>query len=130
MKAVVRALLLLTAAVSLSGCCPNGCFVVSGKAYRDLAFPTPNLFKWKKEGATEEDRYLASEECGGGRDPNSPFFSPSQIEAFRPPGESENQAYSRRFDEYQRCLIKKGYKFTGQCYDNETSRSLPACGAP
>lgn len=30
----------------------------------------------------------------------------------------------------ERCMINKGYRFTGECYDNEISRASPACGAP
>ncbi len=116
--------------IMISGCCPNGCFVVTGEAYRRLAFPKPYLEKWEKPGASAEDRFQASEKCGGGRSPNSPYFSNSQIEAIRLPGESQNSAYSRRFNEFERCMKRQGYKFVGECYDNEISRSSPACGAP
>ncbi len=120
----------MAAVIAISGCCPVLCFVPHGEAYRKLAFPKPYLEKWEKQGATEEDRFQASEQCGGGRSPNSPYFSNSQIEAMRLPGESQNDAYSRRFNEFERCMKRQGYKFVGECYDNEISRSSPACGAP
>ncbi len=124
----ISALLLIVTA--LSGCCPNGCFLVTGEAYEKLANPTPYIFKWAKPGTTEEDRYQASKECGGGNSSHAPLFPPSELKAMRRPEESENDAYARRFYEFERCLIRKGYHFTGQCYDNEISRSSPACGAP
>lgn len=37
-------------------------------------------------------------------------------------------AYSRLDNELQRCMIKKGYRYTGKC--SEISRASPACGAP
>ncbi len=117
-------------ALIATGCCPVLCFVPHGEAYRKLAFPIPYLEKWEKPGASAEDRFLASEECGGGRSPNSPYFSPKQIEAVRAPEESENAAYAKRFNEFERCLKRKGYRFTGECPDNKITRASPACGAP
>lgn len=130
MKTLLKLSCMILAAVLMSACCSNGCFVVSGEAYRRLAFPKPYLEKWEKQGASAEDRFKASDECGGGRSPNSPYFSPRQIEAVRAPGESERVAYARRFNEFERCMKRQGYKFVGECYDNEISRSSPACGAP
>ncbi len=114
----------------LAGCCPALCFVPHGEAFQKLASSRPYLEQWEKPGATNEDRLQASADCGGGRSPDSPFFSQRQIDAIRLPGESETSAYARRFNEFQRCLKGKGYQFIGKCYDNEISRESPACGAP
>lgn len=104
--------------------------MVTGDAYERLANPTPYIFNWKKDGATDEDRLLASEACGGGRSSHSPLFAPSELASIQRPDETANQAYSRRFHEFERCLIRQGYRYTGVCYDNEISRKSPACGAP
>lgn len=120
----------LAAILTISGCCPVLCFVPHGEAYRELAFPKPYIEKWDKVGATKEDRLHVSEECGGGSSSHAPLFPPSQLKAMRLPGESENDVYSRRFHEFERCMKRQGYKFVGECYDNEISRSSPACGAP
>lgn len=123
-------LLNIAVALSVSGCCPVLCFVPHGETYRKLAFPKPYLEQWQKRGSSAEDRFQASEDCGGGRSPNSPYFSEKQIEAVRAPGESKKSAYAKRFNEFERCLKRKGYTFTGECPDNEITRESPACGAP
>lgn len=40
------------------------------------------------------------------------------------------KAHRRLYLELQRCMLRKGYRYIGECRDNERSRSLPACGAP
>lgn len=116
-------------AVLLSACCPYGCFVVTGKAYEQLANPVPHLEKWEKPGATPEIRLQASQDCGGGNT-NNPGFSADTVARAQKPGESRYDAYARLFRDYQRCLIAKGYKYLGECPDNAVARISPACGAP
>ena len=129
MKAFINGAFVVLNAALLSACCPNGCFVVTGKAFEELAYPTPHLVKWEKSGATPEVRLRASQECGGGNT-NNPGFSADTVAQARKPGESRYDAYSRLFRDYQRCLIAKGYKYVGECPDNEVARISPACGAP
>ncbi len=116
-------------ALSLVGCCPNGCFVLTGEAYRQAAYPKPYLDKWEKPGATPEDRLQTSFDCGGGYTTH-PGFSESRIAQERLTGESREDTYSRLFHAYERCLIAKGYHYAGECYDDKISRNKPACGAP
>jgi len=129
MKAISSATFAAISTVLLSACCPNGCFVVTGKAFEQLAYPKPHLEKWSKPGATPEMRLRASQECGGGNT-NNPGFSSETVERAKKQGESRYEAYARLFRDYQRCLIVKGYKYTGECPDNEVTRISPACGAP
>ena len=120
---------ILLTSTTLLGCCPNGCFIVTGEAFRKAANPTPYLDQWEKPGATTEQLLQASAECGGGFG-KRPGFSDEKIAKARRPGDSEMDARSRAFIEYERCLIGKGLKYTGPCYDNEVSRRMPRCGAP
>jgi hypothetical protein len=87
----------------------------------------PYLHYWEKAGVMAEQRLADGTACGGGyREPNMPSFSKEAISVARLAGEKDdNQAYSRLFHDWERCMLKKGYHYTGKC-DNET----PACGAP
>ncbi|WP_247313328.1 hypothetical protein [Ralstonia pseudosolanacearum] len=100
------------------------------EAYEKLMHPKPYIEKWERQGATSETRDQDSANCGGGSGSHAPGFSQKRINEEKRPGENENAAYSRLFDNWERCMIKKGYRFTGKCYDNEISRASPACGAP
>lgn len=122
----IAALIGITA---LPGCCPNGCFIVTGEAFQKAANPTPYLDQWVKPGSTKEQLLQTSEACGGGYG-DRPGFSDAKVAKAMQSGESERDAYRRLFHDYERCLIRKGYKFIGPCYDNEVSRQLPRCGAP
>ena len=124
LKAIPIASILL-----VSGCCPVLCFVPHGEAYRRLAYPKPHLEKWEKPGGTPETRLQASKDCGGGST-NNPGFGDETVERARKQGESSYETYARLFRDYQRCLIAKGYKYVGECPDNEVARISPACGAP
>ena len=63
----IRFILFLPFLLWLSGCCPNGCFVLTGEAYRELAYPKPMRDRWIKEGASENDRVRDWEACGGAK---------------------------------------------------------------
>lgn len=112
-------------------------FIVSGCGIGGMwmngnPFPTPvkpYLEYWEKPGWTAETRMQSSASCGGGLS-DRPGFSEKYIKKFQKSGESDGQAYSRLFKEWERCMIRDGYRYTGKCYDNEISRVSPACGAP
>ncbi len=114
----------------ISGCCPNGCFIVSGEAYEKLAHPIPYLRSWKKQGVGDDEILRASKDCGGGDTPSGPHFSENAINTYRRSDESWREAYVRRFNDFERCLKSKGFKYVGECPDNEIARQSPACGAP
>lgn len=88
--------------------------------------PKPYIEKWEKDGATSEMRDRDSEACGGGYGRYAPGFGEQKVKAAQRAGESDTVTYSRLHDEWQRCMLKKGYRFTGKCY----SQSSPGCGAP
>jgi len=95
-------------------------------------FPTPvkpYLEYWEKPGMTADSRMQVSASCGGGLS-DRPGPSQKQIEALKKEGESNGQTYTRLFTDWERCMVKNGYRYIGMCYDNEISRSSPACGAP
>lgn len=97
------------------------------EGYERLMDTTPYIEKWKKENGTPGGRDVASEECGGGRGKYAPVIPDKVIQAERLPGESKDKAYDRLRINWQRCMVKKGYRYTGECYG---TRNTPACGAP
>ncbi len=113
----------------LSGCCPNGCFVLTGDAYRALAFPEPIRERWFKEDITDQRRQTDWFECGGSETGN---FSPDSnlLERIQKKfGISDLKAHDMIFRDVQRCMLRKGYRYTGKC-DLDVLRAMPACGAP
>lgn len=115
---------------TLMGCCPNGCFVLTGPAFEALAHPTPLREQWSRLDKSDAERGPDWEKCGGYKDGG---FSPKEelLAKERAPDEKNIfAAHDRLYRELQRCMIRNGYAFIGECYDNEISRSLPACGAP
>jgi hypothetical protein len=115
--------------ISLTGCCPNGCFVLSGDAYRALAFPEPMRKRWARDATTDEQRQADWFECGGADTGN---FVPqlSLIEQVQhEKGIDYSEARERIFNDLQRCMLRKGYRYTARC-DLEVFRAMPACGAP
>ncbi|GGP23017.1 hypothetical protein [Silvimonas iriomotensis] len=121
--------------ILLAGCCPGGCFIATGKDVEALINARPYLLQWAKADVTPESRRMDSRTCGSDLLETVPYpdgiaFSQDRIQKEQQPREDDRAAYSRLFDNWQRCMLKKGYRYTGQCYDNEISRALPACGAP
>ena len=117
MKVVIFALCLI---VSLSGC-------VVGFGVASEPCP-PEIEYWIKPGTSAEQRVQDSKECGGST--LGANFSDKQMEAERQPGESILSLLKRLHHKWERCMLSKGYQYTGQCLDNSVSRSSPACGAP
>ena len=130
MNPLLRASLFAPILFSLAACCPNGCFVLTGPAFEALAHPTPMREQWSRSDRSDADRRLDWESCGGYQDGN---FSPTQkaVDDERQPGETnDSPADGRLLRKLQRCMLHKGYHYIGKCYDNEISKTLPACGAP
>jgi hypothetical protein len=120
---------IILGAVAVSGCCPNGCFVLSGAAYRELAFPEPKRKRWERAGASDTQRQADWFACGGSDTGN---FSPEATLLDRVQEThkvSQMEAYSLIYDDVQRCMLRKGYHYIGAC-DTEIRRTMPACGAP
>ncbi len=95
-------------------------------AYEELMHPKPYIDKWEKPGASPETLRQDSASCGGGDSNHAPLFIAAEVKAEQRPGEKENFAYSRLHQKWQRCMLAKGYRYTGKCY----SQSSPGCGAP
>ncbi|WP_250888301.1 hypothetical protein [Ralstonia solanacearum] len=110
--------------IPLTGCGIGG-FWMNGdpSAGKNLK---PYLEEWEKPSATPETRRQDSASCGGGDSNHAPLFTATEIKAEQRPGEKENFAYSRLHHNWQRCMLAKGYRYTGKCY----SQSSPGCGAP
>lgn len=109
----------------------SGCFMGELANRGTLTPPTPYLLKWEKPGISAEGRRKESRGCGSDMldssiNPDGIAFSQARIEANRQTGESAEAVYGKLFDEWQRCMLKKGYRYTGECYVKGRS---PACGA-
>ena len=88
----------------------------------------PRIESWIKPDTSAEQRVQDSKECGGST--LGANFSDKQMEAERQLGEKGYFApLARLHDKWERCMLSKGYQYTGQCLDNSVSRSSPACGA-
>jgi hypothetical protein len=126
MKNRVSRLAIFALSFIVSGCGIGGMWM-NGNPFPNPV--KPYLEYWEKPGWTAETRMQSSADCGGGYS-DRPGPSQKQIKEAKKNGETEGQTYVRLFKEWERCMVKKGYRYTGECYDNEISRASPACGAP
>lgn len=109
----------------LAGCVTGGIIFMGN----DPEHYIPRIEYWIKPDTTAEQRVQDSKECGG--TPLGSNFNDQQIEEERESGEKGYFApLARLHDKWERCMLSKGYQYTGQCLDNPVSRSSPACGAP
>lgn len=110
-----------------SGCGIGG-YWMNGNPFVSEPGP-PEIEYWIRPDSTAEQRVQDSITCGGS--PLGANFSRKQLEAERQPGEHIFLGpLSRLHDKWERCMLSKGYQYTGQCLDNSVSRARPACGAP
>ena len=84
----------------------------------------PYIAYWQKAGMTEESRLRDWMACGGSR--NGSFGINMQD---RLPGESQGASENRQQTDFQRCLIRSSYRYTGNC-SSDWAKTRPACGAP
>lgn len=115
-------LIAMSAIVASSGCSVG--FVPT-----NLKPAKANLEYWDKLGMTQESRLKDAADCGGGYTIYT-GFSQETIRVAQLPGETERGTRSRLLHDWERCILNKGYRFTGTCYDNDVSKASPACGAP
>jgi hypothetical protein len=87
----------------------------------------PYLQYWEKEGITSSARQSDSRECGSTLLPTA--RGQDDISMAREGMKHDKASYDRAMDEWQRCMIKKGYRFAGNC-NSESAKEQPACGAP
>ena len=107
----IRFILFLPFLLWLSGCCPNGCFVLTGEAYRELAYPKPRRDRWIKEGASENDRAQDWEACGGAKNGNFSPYEKTRNAEQRADEKDFINAYQRLLNNVQRCMRTKGYRY-------------------
>jgi hypothetical protein len=108
--------------LALGGCSMG--FVPTG-----LELPKPYLEDWSKPAITFDGKEQDSKSCGGST--RGPDFNTEQVNAARQQGDKNDFApRGRLFHDWERCMLKKSYRYAGKCYDNEISRASPACGAP
>jgi hypothetical protein len=109
----------LVLASLLSGCLCMGCFVPQLPPP-----PKPHIENWQRTETSAETRLADWQACGGHKSGDFAMDSKNSIE-----GEDVLQAYKRQSAEHQRCLIRKGYRYSGHC-STVYMKSMPACGAP
>jgi hypothetical protein len=94
------------------------------EAEQALLHPKPFVELWSKPDMTPELRMEDWIACGGRN--NGDFGANPKGKTL--PGESEDAAWERLAVQFQRCLIRKGYRYAG-C-DKAFYKTKPICGAP
>jgi hypothetical protein len=105
--------ILLTACVIGNGqiCGPQTPMAYCDKvALESLLHPKSLIDDWGKAGVISEGKVHDWIACGGSRDGN---YAASVSD----------------FDQIQRCMLQKGYLYTGKC-DNEIMKATPGCRVP
>ena len=121
------------ASIGLTGClygqCMNGPCALSREAY--LQSIKPYLQYWEKPGIEIAARRQDSLQCGTARTDHAiehVVFDKAVIDAaMLPGGASEATAYTKVMHRWERCMLAKGYLFTGECSTNAISKAKPAC---
>lgn len=103
----------------LNGCGIGGYWMNGNPFYASVK---PYMSLWHKDGMTEESQRVDWVKCGGSENGN--FSSDARKDL---PGESPSQGYDRQSIEHQRCLIRLGYRYTGNC-SSPALMTKPLCG--
>lgn len=107
----------------LTGCGTQ--IALSGQAREDyLKSIKPYIAYWEKSGTSDEKRRKDWLACGG--QPNGNFGVTAKNHLL--PGETESAARTRLESEFQRCMIRAGYRYTGDC-SSDYMKARPLCGA-
>jgi len=87
----------------------------------------PYVEKWQKLGMTVAQRDQDTLSCGSViAGPGAPSFTRAALQAEEKPGDDlSDDAFTRLHRHWQRCMLKKGYHYTGDC---SGKTSTPACG--
>lgn len=93
------------------------------EASQKLLHPTPLSDEWEKPGVASEARRQDWISCGG--DERGWY-----LVATKSTGIKYNTESAVIHHNIQRCMLAKGYRYTGVCYGNEVTNAWPACGAP
>lgn len=107
--------------------CLTGCGIGLGlfpKSSYETLHPRPYRDSWEKPGMTEASRAQDWVVCGGDADGGSSMHVKRML-----PGETNEQADIRQEFALQRCMIRAGYRYTGNC-GSAYAKTQPSCGAP
>lgn len=89
----------------------------------------PPIESWSKADSSAEQRIEDSINCGGSAIGPSP--SPRAMQTEQLPGENFMTTRIRLGYNWERCMLSKGYQYTGKCNPSDSySSGRPACGAP
>ncbi len=105
----------------------TGCGIGLGLFPKSSYKIKPYLQYWEKEGITSSARQSDSRECGSTLLPSAP--GQDNIVFNQKDMKYDEAAYDRARLAWQRCMIKKGYRYNGDC-SSDYAKSRPACGAP
>ena len=104
-----------------------GCGIGLGlfpKSSYEALHPKPYRSLWTRSDMTEEGRRADWVMCGGDADGGSSMHVKRML-----PGETNEQASTRQEFALQRCMIRSGYRYTGDC-SSAYMKARPLCGAP
>lgn len=73
---------------------------------------------------TEESRLQDWVACGGVESGDFGVVLEDRL-----PGESQSDSQNRQAAKFQRCMIRAGYRYTGDC-SSAYMKARPLCGAP
>ncbi len=110
MKKLYLLWMTIATSITLSGCCPSGCFVLHGEAYRKLAHPDPARDSWGNAQTSDQQRSADWIECGGD---SEGWFSPSTAALKEEQLPEEKDIYRAHYRLNKRllsCMETKGYK--------------------
>jgi hypothetical protein len=115
MKKIILLVIALNT-ISISGCGIGGFHFVPPRPG-----PVPSFSdRWTKPGMTEESWLQDWMACGGSNTGHVNEFP-------RVPGETDYDQHERTWNTLHRCMMSKGYRFTGDC-TREWNKRRPGCG--
>ena len=91
------------------------------EAEQALLHPTPLRDRWERPATIANQRILDWSECGGNEDGRYDYPLVN--------GKSSLERAGELYFSIQRCMLRKGYHYTGPC-DNKVTMAFPGCGAP
>lgn len=111
---------ILCLGIALSGCGIGGYWMTGDPFYKpDIK---PYIAYWHKEGMTEESRLHDWVACGG--HPDGGF----RLDRNKRKTDESTDTFQTRLEfEFQRCMIRSGYRYTGNC-SSEYMKARPLCG--
>ena len=127
MKQIMQLWIAVLLGLLLMGCGTQ--VALSGKAYDDYQKSFKRYIEhWEKTDMTTDGRMRDWIDCGGSSNGDFSPYHAQVIEEKRSDEKGTDASYKRLSDKLQRCILKKGYHYTGHC-DNQIMKAEPACGA-